>query len=91
MPPKKLTRKALKVCFPKVSQATWDYLFDAEKRVGLIECRTKGPDCLIYYDSELIKQWLCERGYYAPDDFQPVAEFRGAWAGLQVRRHSMAG
>lgn len=91
MPPKKLTRKALKLCFPKVSQATWDYFFDVERRSGLIDCRTQGPDSLIYYDAEKIKQWLCERGYYAPEDFQSVAEVRGTWSGLQVRRHSLVG
>lgn len=89
MSPKKLTRKALPLCFPKVSAGSWDYLLNGiavEKRVGLFECRTKGPDDLIYYDTEKIKEWLCERGYYAPEDFLGAPQ-AGKWSGLNVRRH----
>lgn len=90
--PEKIGRKACRKCFPRMSEATWDYLFDTEKRNGLIECRVDGPDSLVYYNVEKLKQFLCMKGYYTPDDFSPVAaSASGIWAGLQVRQHRLAG
>jgi hypothetical protein len=89
--PKRLGRKACRKCFTKISEATWDYLFDTENKNGLVSCRlrTKGTR-LVYYDLEKLQEFLCMKGYYTPDEFtiQPQTNI---YSGLVVRQHRMIG
>lgn len=89
--PEKLTRKAIKSCFPKLREATWDCIFDKEKRNGLAECRVEGPDALACYDLEAVKKWLVYRGHYTPDEFDRKPVISGPWSGLHVKTHALAG
>ena len=83
-PPDKMTRKALKEQFHKVSFETWDYLFDHEKENGLAQCRTQGFDRkMVWYDTKQVKQWLVCHCYYAIDDFKAKRHITASpWAGL---------
>ena len=69
--PPRLDRKTIKAVLTKLSNETWDYLFDYEKENGLAQCRTAGWNSkVICYDTEQLKTWLMERCYYLPEDFE---------------------
>ena len=93
-PPVRASRRALKGLFPKVDTATWDYLFDVERKNGLDAHRVKGPDALhAFYNVDGVMTWLVEMGYYTPADFartEPQAP-SNSWSGLQIRTHTLAG
>lgn len=89
--PQKLSRKAVKQFFPKLSEVRWEYLFRHEKENGIHELRVSGPFDKAYYSGEGIKEWLLTEGTYKPDDFfasQSAATSR--WDGLVVRKHALA-
>lgn len=91
-PPVRASRRALKALFTKVDPATWDYLFDIERKNGLHEHRVKGPsDLYAFYNVDGVMTWLCEMGYYTPRDFRS-AEMAPSnhWSGLHVRTHSLS-
>ena len=85
----RLERKAVKACFRKVGEATWDYLFDYEKENGLQGCRDRRSTRPTYRVPAL-KAWLVLKGYYTPEDFKPAATIQSSWAGLSVRTHALA-
>lgn len=90
--PSSLNRKAVKQAFPKVSEATWDNLFDYEKSNGLYVLRVQGPDKYPYYDLERIMQWLVQRGLYRRTDFYEYGEiYYTPKQTMVVRRHVLAG
>lgn len=84
--PQRLHRKAIKEQLRKLSAATWDYLFDHEKENGLYECRTESwNEKVLCYDTEKLKQWLIDRCYYLPADFDGrVARVPGKWSALMA-------
>ena len=88
--PNKLNRKAIKQTFDKVSEQTWEYLFDHEKENGLSRCRTKGWGVKqAWYSSKAIVRWVKDRGYYQPDDFEPrepPVRQNSPWAPLYKRQ-----
>jgi hypothetical protein len=93
-PPTRVSRRALKSLFVKLDSATWDYLFDVEKKNGLHAHRVKGPDQLhAFYNVDGVMTWLVEMGYYTPSEFEkPQHEpALGSWAGLQIRTHALHG
>lgn len=85
--PDRLNRKAIKLAFTKVSDATWEYLFDHEKENGLVKCRTKGwSERLIFYSTPKLKEWLVGRCYYLPGDFETRRQQPASpWAGVLHR------
>lgn len=91
--PEKLTRKALKLNFFKLSEKTWDYLFDHERENGLNACRTQGWGVKkAFYSTEKIRDWLIERNYYTAEDFEekkPARAISGNWDALVSRRHAL--
>ena len=90
--PSSLNRKAVKQAFPRVTEATWDNLFDYEKCNGLYLIRVQGPDRYPYYDLDRLMQWLIQRALYRKRDFYEYGEIlyepRPA---MQVRTHVLAG
>lgn len=95
--PARLSRKAVKQFFDKVSEARWEYLFRHEKENGIHELRVAGPFEKAYYSGEGIKEWLLTEGIYNPGDFaaivhgSPTATVGTGWNGLVVRKHALAG
>jgi len=87
--PLRLSRRAVKQYFDKVTEATWEYYFDMEKFNGLSECRMLGNGRIAHYNSEKIQEWLLQEGHYGPRDFQ--APNLDPILNLPVRRISMAG
>lgn len=92
--PDKLNRRAVRLNFDKLSPETWDYLFDHEKENGLSECRTQGWGVKhAWYATKPLIEWLLNRGYYVPEDFQPKTQHqldRSRWAGLVTKRHALS-
>jgi hypothetical protein len=88
--PRKLCRRAIKKSFLKISERTWEYLFDVEERNGLYSCRinSRGRKKIYYSTSRLI-EWLVNEGYYTQVEFEgnPNA---GRWSGLVRRTHAFA-
>lgn len=86
--PSKLTRKAIKQCFDKLSEAQWDHLFEHEKKNGLHAHRVEGDyPQHAYYSTQGVKGWLLTHAHYRPSDFEQPSL---PW-GMTVRRHAMAG
>lgn len=68
--PPKTTRKIAPTIFPKVSEKSWEYLFDHEKENGLVQCRVEGwNEKVVVYDTAKLKKWLIDHCLYLPDDF----------------------
>lgn len=91
--PTKLNRRAIRLNFTRLSEATWDYLFDHEKENGLGECRTKGWGVKhAWYETAALMLWLVDHGYYAMEDFKPAAtpSTSGPWGILPIRKHAMS-
>jgi len=87
--PLRLSRRAVKQYFAKVSEASWEYYFDMEKLNGISECRVSCNGRIAHYNSEKIQEWLLQEGHYGPLDFQePNLD---SFLNLPVRRISMAG
>lgn len=82
--PDSLNRKAVKRAFPRVADATWEYLFDHEKENGLVQCRAESWSAkIIFYRTDALKQWLVARCYYLPEDFEAKEHRRASpWAAL---------
>jgi hypothetical protein len=82
--PDKLNRKAVKLNFTKLSNETWEYLFDYEKQNGLAQCRTPGWGVKhAWYATKSLKGWLIEHCYYTPEDFEPRQHRRASpWSAL---------
>ncbi len=82
--PEKLNRKALKLNFTKLSNETWEYIFDHEKENGLVSCRTEGYGVkLLWYSTDAVKSWLVNRCYYMPEDFdEKPRRLAGPWSAL---------
>lgn len=90
--PKRLNRGGLKRSFPKVSEATWDNLFDNEKANGLHDLRVQGPDKFAYYSVEGVMEWLMERNLYRRSDFYGPGELLYERSTMPaVRTHLLAG
>ena len=89
--PDRLSRKAVKQFFPKISGARWDYWFKYEKDNGIHALRVDGPFDKAYYSGQGIKEWLLSEGHYSPSDFEPGVRISGGWDGLSVTRHALAG
>ena len=89
--PKRLRRSGVKLTFPKVSEATWDNLFDNEKNNGLHAMRVSGPDKYAYYDIDGLMKWLVQRGWYRTFDFHEYGEILYQPSNFTVRRHAIAG
>lgn len=88
--PNKLCRKAIKNCFPKVSEATWDYLFDYEKQNGLFELRVPGDyKKLAYYKTSGLMDWLVHNGHYTPVEFDLAPRMSSGWGGLITKTHAL--
>lgn len=62
--PHKLNRKAVKLLYDKLDEATWEYLFDHEKDNGIHECRVPSDGRKAYYSREQLKVWLIQEGHY---------------------------
>ena len=92
--PEKLTRKAIRLNFVRLSPETWDYLFDHEKENGLSKCRTKGWGVKkAWYATATLNKWLIDMGYYMPDDFErkaPLVLDSNPWGQLVSRRHAIS-
>mgnify|MGYP001575059166 CR=1 FL=1 len=74
--PDSLSRKAVKGNFTNVSEATWDYLFDYEKKNGLFEIRVRlGAMKRPYYDTKKLKKWLLNKGYYREIEFSEPTRY----------------
>lgn len=86
--PDKLCRKAVKKVFDKLSNETWEYLFDHDKENGLSECRTQGWGVKkVWYSTSALMTWLVDRGYYLPSEFdESSAPLRTVnhWSALQT-------
>lgn len=94
--PDTITRKAVRLNFDKMSEATWDYLFDYEKGNGLAACR-RAPEWGVrkaWYSVCAIKAWLLDRGYYTIEDFDPdgwpIPTRKRIPHGLRVTTHVLA-
>ena len=92
--PNKLTRSAIKSTFTKLSEASWDHLFEHEKENGLHAIRVDGDyPKLAYYDTEAIIHWLVRHNHYTalelaePIGATPLPD-ASRWGGL-VRRHTL--
>lgn len=86
-----LSRKAIKKCFDNIDEATWDYIFDMEKKNGFADHRLPTDGRFANYSTKGVLSWLVWKGYYTPADFVQQPKLGGGWAGLQVRTHSLAG
>lgn len=91
--PDKLNRKAVVAIFDNVSPKTWQYMFNYEKHNGLAACRTEGyGEKHAWYSTKALMQWMVECGHCSPQDFEEKKQPRpeSHWAGLNIRRHSIA-
>jgi hypothetical protein len=89
--PDRLNRRAVKQAFPRVSESTWDNLFDYEKHNGLHALRVQGPDKYAYYDTEQLMVWLVQRSLYRKGDFYQPGEALYDRPMPMVRTHLLAG
>jgi hypothetical protein len=93
MSPKVLTRKAVKQRYTKLSEATWDWLFDIERQNSRLHaCRAHVQDAgrTIYYDRAKLEVWLVEEGHYREHDFGATAALDTILR-MPFRQHLMIG
>lgn len=90
--PSRLSRRAVKQFFDKVSGPRWDYWFRHEKENGLFELRVKGPFDKAYYSGEGVKEWLLAEAVYGPKDFNESVAVSALpeWLTPAVRKHLIA-
>ena len=90
--PARLSRKAIKLNFTKVSEATWDYLFDCEKQNGIFDLRVPGPGLMRrpYYSTEGIMLWLVNTGRYTQTEFHEPKQISARWLGSVSTIHRIA-
>ena len=88
--PDRLCRKAVRKCFTKVNEPTWNYLFRHEKENGLRAIRAKDEHERAYYRTIDLMKWLIKEAYYTPAEFDDTPQPGNRWNGLSVRTHALA-
>ena len=90
--PAKLSRKAVKRAFTKVSSQRWDYLFRHEAVNGIRELRVEGPFEKAYYGTQGIIEWLVTEAVYTADEFSDAPKPRkvSPWGDLSAKKHCLA-